>query len=120
VTTNKIKAGAVNSARLADGSVTGGKIVGAAITSTKLGTIITRSVSFDIVKNELGTGTAACQAGETLIGGGADWLRKGPDLRLQIAESSKSSTNANAWTATGNNMSTATANFRVYAYCLAG
>jgi hypothetical protein len=129
VTTNKIKAGAVNSGRLADGAVSAGKIAdgavggsklaGGAVTATKLGTIITRSVSFGIVEHELGTGTAACQSGEVLIGGGADWLRKGPDLILEIAESSKSSTTPNAWTATGNNLNSATVEFRVYAYCLA-
>ncbi|MGE5408003.1 MAG: hypothetical protein ACM3NV_05270 [Syntrophothermus sp.] len=128
VTTAKIKAGAINgsrladsavtSAKLADGAVTGAKLSAGAVVASKLGPIVTRTATGDIPKNELGTLSVSCQSGETLLGGGADWLRKGPDLLLQIAESSMSA--PNTWRATGNNLSAATVNFRVYAYCLAG
>jgi hypothetical protein len=117
VTTPKLGDGAATTAKLGDGAVNGAKLGVGAVTASKLGPIITRVASGDIPKNELGTLSVSCQPGEVLLSGGADWLRKGPDLILHIAESAASA--PNTWRATGNNFSAATVNFRVYAYCLA-
>ncbi len=114
---SKLVDGAVSTGKIADGAVNGAKLGVGAVTASKLGPIITRVASGDIVKNELGTLQVSCQPGEVLLSGGADWLRKGPDLILHIAESAASA--PNTWRATGNNFSAATVNFRVYAYCLA-
>jgi hypothetical protein len=117
VTTPKLADGAATVGKIADGAINGAKLSVGAVTASKLGTIVTRTNSGDIIANELGTLSVSCAPGEVLLSGGADWLRKGPDLILNIAESAQSA--PNTWRATGNNMSAAKVNFRVYAYCLA-
>ena len=117
VTTPKLGEGAATTGKIADSAINGAKLSVGAVTGSKLGPIITRVVAGDIPKNELGTLSVSCQPGEVLLSGGADWLRKGPDLILHIAESAASG--PNTWRATGNNFSAATVSFRVYAYCLA-
>lgn len=118
VTTGKIADGAVTTPKLADSAVTGAKLVNGSVVASKLGPIVTRVKEGAIENNEQGTILVSCNPGETLLGGGGDWVRKGPDLELYLAESA--ALNATTWRVTGINIDNGgNITLKAYAYCLA-
>lgn len=118
VPTNRLRENAVTAPKIAANAVIAAKIANGAVTAGKLGKVNTRTASGLVATDGVGTVSIACQPGEVLLSGGADWTRKGPNQILQISESSLSA--PNTWRVTGNNLSPEATTLNVHAYCLEG
>jgi hypothetical protein len=84
------------------------------VTSSKLGTINTRSVDVTLGPDAFGEGTANCLTGEKLISGGVQVNNQNIDEFTSILESYK---DGEGWYARFFN-DVGTRTFTVYAYCL--
>jgi len=107
VTNPKIKAGAVTGDKLGAGSIGGAQLGAGAVSAAKLGaTVVHTGESVVSSDNDTNTGnvvtgsaTATCDAGETLISGGAKWSAgNAANKNIYISESYP---DGNSWKATG-------------------
>lgn len=101
-------------AAIADGSLSGAKLVAAAVKAGQLGAITIRSNELVLAAGEGGSNEVSCNAGERVIGGGAD----SPLPNAGDWAGYGSWPTANGWRARAVNLSTGQEGYSVYALCL--
>jgi hypothetical protein len=125
VATDQIVDGAVTAAKLADGAVTGAKLANDAVSVVARTATSAATTDSDGTQNggatsvNRATATANCQAGEQVIGGGAEWSAgdTGNNRNLYVSQSHPS---GNGWRAVGivDFGAQGTARIQSTAYCL--
>ena len=103
LTGNRIKDGQVGSSELGDG----------AVRAAKLGPIVERSSTIQVINGSQNATTVSCNSGEKVIGGGANWDFQNVNARLQLSYMVD-----NGWRVGAQNASGANKQLTVYAYCL--
>lgn len=101
-------------AAIADGSLSGAKLVAAAVKSGQLGAITVRSSELMLAAGEGGSNEVSCNTGERVIGGGADSPLPAPGEWVGYG----SWPTENGWRARAVNASAGQEGFSVYALCL--
>ena len=115
VTTPKLAGKSVKSKKIAPDAVKAAKIADGAITPSKLGPIVTRQESITVAAGTQTGAPSACEPGELLIGGGAQWAPFGDDTLLVH---SLPLPDDNSWFARGANHEANERTLRIIAYCL--
>ena len=116
LTGSDVANGSLTGLDLTDGSVGTADIGAAAVKAAKLGTIVERTDSVAIANGAGDFVQVACEAGETLIGGGASSTGVGVDDGWTLIRSSK--VGANGWDAAVWNATGSSGTLIVEAYCL--